>query len=144
MFFITNPTANINVETNIAYGAINCLNLDMDVYMEIFDQVYDNAVQEFLDENPDCEDEEIFIDEPSGEFSYELNARIDGVDGVVTGVMTWLGGCPTLLITESPWTRCVSPCSPCLPNAGDLDSGDVSSANGVECYAVPPSWLRTE
>jgi hypothetical protein len=58
-------------------------------------------------------------------------------------LVTYLGGAPLIYCIE---TTCVvqvkSLCSPCVPNAGDLDSGLVESG-GFECYGIPLS-LRDE
>lgn len=35
-------------------------------------------------------------------------------------------------------------CSPCYPNAADLDSGITNPEDGYECYAVPEYWLEEE
>lgn len=76
------------------------------------------------------------IDEPVIEGEYEgVKYRID-----------WLGGAPLLWVFEGPVGRCNSLCSPCVPNAGDLDSGfiDDEMEAGYECYVVPRDWLRAD
>lgn len=50
---------------------------------------------------------------------------------------TWLGGALLVFITQSPVISRARVCSPCVPNAGDLDSPD---PDGVECYGVPNDW----
>lgn len=47
----------------------------------------------------------------------------------------WLGGAMLVWILESPHIAGYAKCSPCVPNAGDLNNeGDYS------CYDVPASW----
>lgn len=48
-----------------------------------------------------------------------------------------LGGAPLLWILDSPYRATVRLCSPCVPNAGDLDSPD---PDGCECYAPGPDF----
>ena len=155
------PTANINSETGIHYGAISGHSLDIDVLNSIqdkaFDLEYDAAykdhlkkllwsaslivmddsltVQQLIDK---CEANDIdpdldyFADnfdccEPSGTIEHE--------ELIVT--FDWLGGCPLIIVNESPFTTFANPCSPCVPNAGDLDNLD---PDGIECYNVPENW----
>jgi hypothetical protein len=53
----------------------------------------------------------------------------------------YLGGAALVWVLESPHTTYSRPCSPCVPNAGDLDS---LSDTGIECYTLPPEWFATE
>lgn len=80
------------------------------------------------------------IDEPTIEGEYEgVKYRID-----------WLGGAPLLWVLEGPIGMAASLCSPCVPNAADLDSGfthgtvedGVYPPTGYECYVVPRDWLH--
>lgn len=50
----------------------------------------------------------------------------------------WLGGAPLIWVLFSPWVTEAHRCSPCVPNAGDLDS---PCPEGVTCYCVAPEWL---
>jgi len=71
------------------------------------------------------------IEEPVFEFDYQ------GVRGQVT----WLGGAQIVFIFESPFTGFFDLCSPCVPNATNLDN---PNENGFEGYTVPGDWLRVE
>lgn len=75
----------------------------------------------------------------------EIEGDLDGVHYVTS----WLGGALNFFILESPRTTLVrSLCSPCVPNAGDLDSGkaefSVEGDRGYLCYDVPAEWRDTE
>ncbi len=50
----------------------------------------------------------------------------------------WLGGAPMIWVLFSPWLTECHRCSPCVPNAGNLDS---PCPEGVTCYCVAPEWL---
>lgn len=62
--------------------------------------------------------------------------------------VTWLGGAPLVWVLKGPIGSVRSLCSPCVPGAGDLDSGFVGGDTvppidfeGYECYVVPSNWL---
>ena len=46
----------------------------------------------------------------------------------------WLGGAPLIWILESEFVAYSPVCSPCVPNAGDLDN----LGAGILCYCCPP------
>lgn len=49
----------------------------------------------------------------------------------------WLGGAPLIWVLKSDNIVCARPCSPCVPNAGDLDN---LNDGGIECYGLPVEW----
>ncbi len=51
----------------------------------------------------------------------------------------FLTGSNNLMVLKSPYTTAVRLCSPCYPNAGDLDSPDTK---GFEAYALEPDWFE--
>lgn len=65
--------------------------------------------------------------------------------------ITWLGGAPLLWILDGPVGFVEKLCSPCVPNAADLDSetcleaeaSETMSENGYFCYVVPRDWRAT-
>lgn len=57
-------------------------------------------------------------------------------EGVKYGI-SHLGGAGLLWVYFSPHVTRAKLCSPCVPNAGDLDSRD---PDGYECYDVPEDW----
>lgn len=80
----------------------------------------------FTDE--DCEEPQVEFYEDSDGNKFQLH---------------YLGGCPTIYcIKTDKITHVRRLCSPCVPNAGDLDSG--FHANGHECYGVPDKYLQDD
>lgn len=49
-----------------------------------------------------------------------------------------LGGAPLIWCIKTDRISQAMRCSPCVPNAGDLDS---LSEYGISCYGVPKKWL---
>jgi len=66
------------------------------------------------------------------EHEYTMNWEIAA--GEVSVLVGWLGGALLIWVLESPYVANCRPCSPCVPNAGDLDSPD---EDGVEAYCLP-------
>jgi len=56
-------------------------------------------------------------------------------------ILGYLGGAPLIWVIQSPYLTHARKCSPCVPNAGDLNNLDV---NGVECYDVPPEYKNSD
>lgn len=56
-------------------------------------------------------------------------------------LLSYLGGAPKIWAMKTPFLTKVRLCSPCVPNAGDLDSPD---PDGYTCYAVEPDWFGGE
>lgn len=48
--------------------------------------------------------------------------------------VTYLGGAPLIYVLESPYTANCAWCSPCCPNAGDLDT---PREHGITAYCLP-------
>jgi len=58
-------------------------------------------------------------------------------------LLGYLGGAPLIwCIKTSAIVRVKALCSPCVPNAGDLDSGIVDDENGYECYGLPENYAE--
>lgn len=58
-------------------------------------------------------------------------------------LMSYLGGAPLIwCIKTSRIVKVHSLCSPCVPNAGDLSSGE--DENGYECYGIPDQYQDAE
>jgi hypothetical protein len=112
---------NYNPETRTHYGCIRLNELEDG----IVDQIYD------LDRGPDLCYEDNYLDE----------SHLEGVQATIDDVtfeVFLLGGAYHLLIVNSPFVDYTRPCSPCVPNAGDLTSPD---PQGIRTYSVPPTWL---
>ena len=155
------PSANINRETGIRFGAISGNSLDLDVLCDLQERAfcleYEAALCDYLkrrllnvqtlvvgdhltsnqlvdlcdekgiDPDIECFADLFYSEEPSGTIEH---------DGLIV-TFSWLGGCPLIIVNESPFVASAVPCSPCVPNAGDLDNLD---PEGVECYTVPENW----
>jgi hypothetical protein len=110
-------------------------------------------IERYLDEKLDgVIDRDEFIENALEQFSdtYSMQEpRIVGIYGKppqdqINYLVTWVGGSPLLMVLLGPQGACRSLCSPCIPNAGDLDSGYfVDGETGFECYVVPRDWLAT-
>ena len=140
---------NVNELTGIRYGIISANSLDGELvqdllYYEGEDLSWKEAEEEIKiamreegvteedwDRTLDDRLSDVYIDEPI-------------VEGECEGVKyrtSWLGGALHFWIFESPRIGLYSECSPCCPNAGDLDS---PNDDGVECYDVPEGWRENE
>lgn len=140
---------NVNELTGIRYGIISANSLDGELvqdllYYEGEDLSWKEAEEEIKiamreegvteedwDRTLDDRLSDVYIDEPI-------------VEGECEGVKyrtSWLGGALLFWIFESPRIGLYSECSPCCPNAGDLDS---PNDDGVECYDVPKEWRVDE
>lgn len=92
---------------------------------------------DYIDAEVEKRAEYIQIDEP----------HIEGEHDGVTYQITWLGGAPLVWILEGPTGLANRLCSPCVPNAADLDGGFVPEeqtdreSDGYFCYVVPREWL---
>jgi hypothetical protein len=67
------------------------------------------------------------------EYEYETEAE--------KYLLSYLGGAPLIWVMKSPFLTKARLCSPCIPNAGNLDSPD---PNGYTCYAVEPDYFDGE
>ena len=147
---------NTNHETGVAYGVISLQALDPDLSQELwythgrdvdYDEGWAEALQmaraDWIAEHGDDDGfdpdrvEQAFNDryqnpEPT------IEGRYEGVNYVIMH----LGGAPLLYVALSPHTVDDAPqCSPCAPNAGDLDSYHRGLRGATRCYDVPADWL---
>ena len=151
--------ANINPKTNISYGviAVSSLadwvwdeiqsygrSLSHEAYIEHSDigraiQFIHDAI-DCLDISMDCVDELKHIvgtleQQLNDEYAPEEEEFEYNKDGLHLQ-LTWLGGAPLIYVMDSPHTRMVRQCSPCCPNAGDLDTKD----GNIFAYDLPKDW----
>jgi len=138
-------TANIDVTTGIAYGVVSLNSLEDWVFDEFFDNgrnlTAEGAEEEFVAEwdadHPDGDEDD------REEALQEMWDYYDGceeqysleTDGMILE-LSYLGGAPLVWVLKSPHVRNVRECSPCCPNAGDLDSGE----GNTPTYDLPPDW----
>jgi hypothetical protein len=145
-------TANINPTTGIAYGYIAAHALDGETVDQLMhgpqatDETRASALDEWLAEwriaqgdnaaVPDSWEEQKFwdgfeCDEPA------ISGTLDGV----TYRTSWLGGALNFFILHSPVTTDkANLASPCVPNAGIIDTLDGS----ITSYDVPADWRHQE
>ncbi len=136
---------NVNPETGIRYGVVALNSLQDWVYEEFIahgnNDSYDEALAHFREMTPDATDEDVDRwgeDYQSDEDSYSLGTK----EGLKLG-LSYLGGAPLVWVFQSPHTTATRVCSPCVPNAGDLDNR-VEAGKGVACYTLPDEWFYTE
>lgn len=166
---------NINPTTGIRYGVIAGNSLDPDLYNELWYGPARNLSEEEAaaelrkeigqrwDDMEDTQRAELPVDtrEEYIEYAFEReceNIQINEpeVEGEHKGVkyrISWLGGAPLVWIVEGPLGYANRLCSPCVPNAADLDSGFIPGnsdvpkqtlTEGYLCYVTPADWLAKE
>lgn len=154
MQLIGHAAANINAETGIAYGYISANALDPEVVERLMngswaiDHTYDAALAEIEEEaliaaaenginEFDYEDwTEAYVDERMEEYTCD-EPEISGTYEGVSYRTSWLGGALNFFIFDSPVTTDKARrASPCVPNAGILDTLDGSETS----YDVPADW----
>ncbi|MBW2636001.1 MAG: hypothetical protein JRC86_00495 [Deltaproteobacteria bacterium] len=142
----TDFKANKDPETGVPYGVVSLNSLEDWVFEEFLNNgvnLNEEAVAlEWQEENPgqDFPDDfwdDIEIDEPS----YALSINEDGIK-LELG-LSCLGGAYNVWVYSSPFRASAAPCSPCCPNAGDLDTR-VEPGYGVVCYDLPADWYYKE
>ena len=150
-------TANINPDTGIAYGYISGNALDPELVHELMygrqarDLKHAEAWQEFgartkqdwlqTGGTEDDFDEEAHRDRFNDDYEAEeptIEGEIDCPGyGIVQYATSWLGGALNFWIFKSPFTTDKARrASPCVPNAGVLDTCD----GDVTAYDVPADW----
>lgn len=162
--------SNVNTgKDGIRYGVIACNSLNQDLVQELWygvgarDVSWEQAVEELraeitsevMDEQEDGYD----IDDVQDEIDDRVESRKEWIQieeptivGCYEGIeyqIGWLGGAPLLWVMKSPVKTFARLCSPCVPNAGDLDNvyeGDPNEYNPgySECYDVPADWRAAE
>jgi len=150
--------ANINPDTGIAYGYISAHALDQDLITELFNEgtslTANEAYAEWLKAHTEeiANDNETLSPEEAKEEaesdaqdfwdSYEGYEEI--VEGTKDGVhycSSYLGGALNFFIFFSPVvTENARLASPCVPNAGILDTLD----GNVQSYDVPSNWRHVD
>jgi hypothetical protein len=152
-------TANINSTTGIAYGYIAASALDSDLVNDLMDNGTDTYAEEaykewrattadmLLDTDESIESLEDAMaeaDNLSHEFWDSYESYEPAVEGEYKGVKycsSWLGGALNFFIFESPViTTKAREASPCVPNAGILDTLD----GNIQAYDVPADWRVIE
>lgn len=149
---------NRNPATGIAFGYIRADSIDSDLWDQITiyngtNVTYKEALDEHLAqakrlhemlEDRDRDDEAFDEEESRQAFDDEYMAEEEVYEGEHEGVKyrtSWLGGAPHLFVFESPVIGKFQQCSPCVPNAANLDCQD---PDGITGYDVPAHWRRED
>jgi hypothetical protein len=152
---------NINPDTGIAYGVISAKNAPI-LHDEIFQKGVNqriedrnhkirSAIEALCHDMLDKEDVEEVIDHIIGRAD-EVESQNDSGD---LEIITFrdekgnefqlgeLGGAPLIWCIKTSEIVQAPLCSPCVPNAGDLDNLSRNGAtNAVACYGVPAEYLE--
>ena len=145
---------NTNPETGIRYGCVYLNSLDPDTAQWLWDDAENLSEEEAYAElkaEIEAQVQEECPDFDENEAEIEVEKRLEReseciqideptLAGICEGVryeISWLGGAPLLWVLESPVISKARLCSPCCPNAGDLNSLD---DDGYECYGIPADW----
>jgi len=139
-------TANRDHETLTPYGVVSLNSLA--------DWVWDEFLCSGISLTAEAIAEEALADHPEwdGELpddfwdDIEIEEETYRLEDAETGMILelgYLGGAPLVWVIKSPHRASVRECSPCCPNAGDLDS-KVEPGMGVVCYDLPPDWYYHE
>lgn len=152
-------TTNINPETGVHYGVVALAYLDADVadnlmfgsqatdlsfkqWEEDMKATYEDWRQEAMENLPDALEGYIEIESsetwaPSADNYIQDEPLISGVLDGVNYQVFWLGGAPHIMVFDSPHQTLCYPCSPCVPNAGDLTKENEGT---ITAYTVPSDW----
>ena len=146
---------NTNPETGIAYGVIALAHLNSDYIDPLtdgidmswaeFERKYRAEMTDLLSgvddpqgDIPDLIDE--MFEEEAHDYYCDEPVYESKPDAPIKWRMSWLGGAAILFVFDSPHTVMCHPCSPCVPNAGDLDS----KGGNTLTYDVPPDWYLSK
>jgi len=121
-------------------GADRELGFDIEVFTESYfeQRGLDSDREQFVDDKLEQFSDTCLIDEPV-------------IEGMCEGVqyrISWLGGAPLVWALSGLEGGANKLCSPCVPNAADLDSGfyvdgeEFKTHGGwFTCYVIPRDWL---
>ena len=150
--------ANTNPDTGIRYGIVSLNSLHGDIFHDFVsngtdldcEAAYDEAKAEFIAKYhsdalkaaeiweatrawEDSGEQNFYDSWECDEASYEWET-----EGMKLGMST-LGGAYNVWVFESPHTAEHALCSPCCPNAGNIDT-----PGNYLCYTLPADWFRNE
>ena len=137
--------SNVNPQTGIRYGVASMNSLADWVWDEFFyngtNDTAEAALEDWKTENPTLvDDDEAIQNFWDREYMAEEECYSLTTDGMRLE-LSYLGGAALVFVLESPVISVARLCSPCIPNAGDLDARE---ENGAECYGLPPEWYATD
>lgn len=139
---------NYNDKTGIPFGVVSLNSLADWVWDEFSDNGRDLTSEAIEAEaraelglKPDDDLPDDFWDGVEvDEREYELDTTDDNGNPLKLS-LSYLGGAALVWVHESAYLSEVSPCSPCVPGAGDLDN---KRTGGMECYDLPPDWYAKD
>jgi hypothetical protein len=150
-------TVNIDPETGIAYGVISgnrvpdlvdeIMRCGTSLTQEAYEQEVRKSLTSALDEFTHGDHAGQIVEGILSDVLSQLEPQFDEeewtwTDGDMTYLLGHFGGAPLLWVTKSPYLTYAPACSPCVPNAGDLDLA--SGNDGVKCYSLAPEDLPKE
>ena len=142
---------NVDAETGIHYGMISNHSLADWVLDEVYQNGEDlryneirddlrsaikSAVSDWYDKDIDFAIEDLIDACLENYESDGYDPRYYETDDGIVVQTSELG----LWVFKSPISRMAPVCSPCVPNAGDLDAED--GRHWVQAYSLPSDWLR--
>lgn len=159
--------SNVNPDTGVRYGVIALNNLDSELGQELmfgakakdltYLSAYAEAEAKAQQEADEAASEQGISDDELESFCEDRveaameqftdtwqcdEPTIEGTHDDVKYQVSWLGGAPLLWVLHSPHiVHANRLCSPCVPNAADLDSGLATDGTGFECYGIPDDWM---
>lgn len=107
-------------------------------------------IEKWFEQKGEPSDVESYVEKRMEDFNDGFQIEEPTLEGECEGVkyqITWLGGAPLLWVLEGPTGFAHELCSPCVPNAANLDGGFSETAtddNTYPCYIVPADWLPKE
>jgi len=115
---------------------------------------FQTFVDKWLFDNCGEDTEEGFVELRLDQFADQCEIDEPTIQGTLEGVeyqITWLGGAPLLWVLKGPQGWANQLCSPCVPNAANLDDGYTLTTEPRHqdegdflCYCTPRDWLYVE
>jgi hypothetical protein len=147
---------NFDEKTGIHYGVIAQNSLNSEAFQEVFDRAVDLNFEEYV-EGLRCEIRDFLEDKVREKHIVSLTE--DVFDVLQDAILESYGGEKTsweysdedyelqdcletnVMVTKSPYYTFCRKCSPCVPNAGDLDN---PMDEGVKTYCLGPEFFDDE
>lgn len=137
---------NTHPTTGIAYGVVSMNKLDPELWESLIYRGENLTCKALFEQHVMAYDPEEHPDRDA--YLDEFDANYQGFDEEkwagetsqgIKWELGWLGGAPLLWILESPHVGDYEQCSPCVPNAGNLEK-----AGNLKTYTIPNDWWYDE
>lgn len=137
-----NQIPNIDTKTGIHYGVISYNSIMPEALDDIYTQgenlSYNEALEEARKEHVLCGKDEDFDEQSfADDYQEENDCYLYEKDGYILQTSS-LG----LYVIKSPFITYCAPCSPCCPNAGDLDHAGHDEV--LKTYCLGKDWFEGE